>query len=102
MARRCRLMSPCAWRAWGRDLFVVISGDITQSKQAEFRLHAREDDVHDVVFVIAVEEGGQFRFASVNRRFVEAINVPAEHIGGKRVQNVIPEPSCTMVTTLPN
>ncbi|MBS0349488.1 MAG: PAS domain S-box protein [Proteobacteria bacterium] len=91
-------------RVGSRDFFVVISRDITLRKEAEIRLHAREnqlaaiyDNVHDVVFVIAVEEGAQFRFASVNRRFVEAINVPAEHIVGKRVHEVIPEPSCTMV-----
>ncbi len=91
-------------RVGDRDFFVVISRDITLRKQADVRLRAREnqlaaiyENVHDAVFVISVEEGAQFRFASVNRRFLEAINVPAADVVGKRVQDVIPEPSCTMV-----
>lgn len=87
-----------------RNFFVVISKDLTLRKWAEARSRAREnqlaaiyDNVHDVIFVIAVEKDLQFRFVSVNKRFIEATNVPEAHIVGKLAREVIPESSYALV-----
>ena len=58
---------------------VVVARDITDLKVAEQKLRDRERDlsliyqnIHDVVFYLAVEPGGQFRFISVNPAFLHA------------------------------
>jgi PAS domain S-box-containing protein len=55
------------------------------------------DTVRDVIFQLAVEPGDQFRFVSVNAAFQKVTGLSRESIVGKTVQDVIPEPSLTMV-----
>lgn len=84
--------------------FVAVFDVITERKLAQAQLKRREsqlaaiyDNAYDVLFVVAVEPDFQFRFALVNRRFLEATQLREDQIVGKLVREVIPEPSCSMV-----
>jgi PAS domain S-box-containing protein len=55
------------------------------------------DTVRDVIFHLAVEPDGQFRFVSVNAAFQKATGLSREAVVGRTVNEVIPEPSLTMV-----
>jgi PAS domain S-box-containing protein len=78
--------------------------DVTERKRAE--RSARENEqrlvsiyntVRDVIFHLAVEPEGQFRFVSVNAAFLKVTGLSREAVVGKTVNEVIPEPSLTMV-----
>ncbi len=78
--------------------------DITDRKETELTLRERErhlasiyDTVGDVIFLLAVEPGEQYRFVSVNPSFSRVTGLPQEAVVGQRVAEVIPEPSLTMV-----
>ena len=67
-------------------------------------LHAREEElsaiyenVPGIVFYIAVEPDGEFRFVSVSRDFLTATGLSREQAVGSLVRNVIPPPSLDMV-----
>ena len=82
----------------------ILSIDISERKRAEIALREKErqisliyDTVGDVIFNLKVERDGNYYFTSVNQRFLAATGLPAEQIIGKRVQEVIPEPSLTLV-----
>ncbi len=77
--------------------------DITERKHAESMLRAREaqfaaiyHNVNDIIFVINVEPNDQFRFFSVNQRFMTATSLPENQIVGRLVSDVIPEPGHTL------
>jgi PAS domain S-box-containing protein len=53
--------------------------------------------VRDVIFNLAVEPGGQFRFVSVNAAFLKVTGLSRESVIGKTVKEIIPEPSLMMV-----
>ena len=79
---------------------VVVARDITDLKVAEQKLRDSERDlslmyqnIHDVIFYLAVEPGGQFRFISVNPAFLHATGLEMAQVVGKLAQEVIPEPS---------
>jgi PAS domain S-box-containing protein len=72
-------------------------------EQAEIALRKREhelsviyDNVREIVFYLAVE-GEDFRFLLANRAFYEATGLAGNQVIGRLVQQVIPEPSCTLV-----
>jgi PAS domain S-box-containing protein len=78
--------------------------DITERKQAERALREHEQQlasiyntVRDVIFQLAVEPEGQFRFASVNAAFLKVTGLSLEAVVGKTVNEVVPEPFLTMV-----
>ncbi|MFN0078188.1 MAG: PAS domain S-box protein [Prosthecobacter sp.] len=50
-----------------------------------------------VLFCIAVEPGGVFRFVAVNRAFLKATGLKQSKVVGKRAQEVIPQASQAMV-----
>ncbi len=88
----------------GREYNWGFASDITGRRQAEQRLRAREtqlsliyDGVYDIIFVIGVEPFDRFRFISVNRRFLEATGLPESRVAGRLVEEVIPEPSYSLV-----
>ena len=88
----------------GREMVLGIDRDITERKRAEGALLERElqisliyDTVGDVIYNLKVEKEGNYIFTSVNRCFLTATGLQANQIIGKRVQDVIPEPSLTLV-----
>jgi PAS domain S-box-containing protein len=86
------------------ELMLAIARDITERKQAEAVLRENEqrlttiyDSVGDVIFDLAVEEDRHYRFLSINRAFLVATGLTSAQVVGRRVDEVIPEPSLTMV-----
>jgi PAS domain S-box-containing protein len=55
--------------------------------------------ISDVIFVLAVEHGPQYRFLFVNHAFIQVTGLPIEAVRGRLVQQVIPEPSLRLVLT---
>ena len=90
---------------------LIISNDITQRKSVEQELKQARDEakerernlnaiyntVGNVIFILTVEPGERYRFESVNDQFVQSTGLPREAIVGQLVQDIIPEPSLTMV-----
>jgi PAS domain S-box-containing protein len=83
---------------------VVVARDITAIKAAEQKLRESERDLslmyrymHDIVFYLAVEPGDQYSFRFVNPAFLLVTGLKKEQVEGKLVQEVIPEPSLSMV-----
>jgi PAS domain S-box-containing protein len=66
-------------------------------RENQQRLASIYDTVRDVIFQVAVEPEGQFRFVSVNAAFLRVTGLSQEMVVGKTVNEVIPEPSLTMV-----
>ena len=86
------------------EAIIVNLRDITERKLAEEALREREQSlasiyntVGDVIFHLAVEPAGQFRFASVNSAFSKVTGLSTEMVVGRTVNEIIPEPSLTMV-----
>ncbi len=78
--------------------------DVTEPQRARQALREREqhlsniyDTVGDVLFHLAVEPGGQYRFVSINRAFSRVTGLKPEQVVGRAVSEVIPEPSLTVV-----
>lgn len=55
------------------------------------------DHVSTILFSIAIEPRSRFRFVSVNQAFLDATGIGREQIVGRLVQDVIPEPSRSLV-----
>jgi PAS domain S-box-containing protein len=51
----------------------------------------------DIIFVLQVEPDEQYRFMFVNQAFVDTTGVAADQVVGRYVQDVIPEPSLSLV-----
>ena len=88
----------------GKRLVLSMVRDITEQKQVEEILRKNEKQlasiystVGDVIFLLHVESNGTFRFASVNPAFSTTTGLPPDHIIGKRVNEVIPESSLSLV-----
>jgi PAS domain S-box-containing protein len=82
----------------------ALSDEITTRNRVEEALRTNErrlasiyDTVGDVIFHLAVEPGGLYRFSSVNAAFTRVTGLPAEAVLGKTVNEIIPEPSLGMV-----
>ena len=67
------------------------------SRESEQQLVSIYDTVRDVIFHVAVEPDGRFRFVSANAAFLNVTGLSREMVVGKTVNEVIPEPSLTMV-----
>ena len=88
----------------GLDILARLAADSIERVRAEEalsenrqRLVSIYDTVRDVIFDLAVEAEGQFRFVSVNAAFLKITGLSREAVVGKTVDQVIPEPSLTMV-----
>jgi PAS domain S-box-containing protein len=82
----------------------VFSKDITDRKRAGEVLHENEqrlasiyNTVGDVIFYLAVEPDEQFRFSSVNPAFYSVTGMSPGQVIGRKVKDVIPEPSLNLV-----
>jgi PAS domain S-box-containing protein len=71
--------------------------DITERKRAEETLRTREqhlsrvyDAVDDVVFLLSVDAGEQYRFVSINAAFARVTGFTAESVLGQAVSSVVP------------
>lgn len=87
----------------GETLLQSIVRDVTVRKQIEAALRESErhlslvlNNVSDVIFSIAVEPAG-FRFAWVNRRFLEVTGLRETQIVGVLARDVIPPPAHALV-----
>ncbi|MFA4876957.1 MAG: PAS domain S-box protein [Methanoregula sp.] len=102
------------WQRWSDRAIFDSSGtlteyqsvgrDITERIRDEEALHASEqrlnsiyNTVEDVIFQLDVEGDGQYRFTSANSAFARVTGVPLESVIRKKVSEVIPEPSLTLV-----
>lgn len=54
-------------------------------------------NVSDVIFYIAIEPDGRYRFLSVNQAFLAATGLTEAQVVGRTVDEVIPEPSLSVV-----
>ncbi|MCX6120156.1 MAG: ATP-binding protein [Ignavibacteriales bacterium] len=83
--------------------FQVISGEqrkrevvLTALQESERQISLIYDTVGDIIFNLKVEKEGSYVFTSVNRCFLSTTGLQADQIIGKRVHEVIPEPSLTL------
>ena len=81
-----------------------VGRDITEQKHDELALHENEqrltsiyNTVGDVIFQLAVEPQGQYRFTSVNSAFSRITGLPPGEVIGRKVHEIIPEPSLFLV-----
>jgi GAF domain-containing protein len=81
------------------DVLARLAADLIERTQAEEALRENQqvlvsiyDTVKDVIFELAVEPEGQFRFVSVNAAFLRVTGLSREAVIGKTVNEVIPEP----------
>ncbi len=66
-------------------------------QKSERQLSSIYDTVGDVIFRLAVEANGSYRFISVNQAFRNVTGLNEEMVVGKLVNEIIPEPSLSMV-----
>jgi PAS domain S-box-containing protein len=64
-------------------------------RESERRLSSIYNTVQDVIFHVAAESEGQFRFVSINAAFLKVTGLSQKAVIGKTVHEVIPEPSLT-------
>lgn len=103
-----------AWIAWTNRIvkdargqvaeILSIGTDITERrrmletlKESEAQLSLILNNVSDVIFAIAVEPNDNFRFISVNQRFLEVTGLPESQVVGALVQDIIPESAHAVV-----
>jgi PAS domain S-box-containing protein len=65
--------------------------------ERERRLSSVYETVADIIIYAQVEADGRYRFLSVNPAFVSTSGLEYSQVIGKRVDEVIPEPSLTLV-----
>jgi PAS domain S-box-containing protein len=86
------------------DVLARLAADLIERTRAEEALRENQrlllsiyETVGDVIFDLAVEPDGQFRFVSVNAAFLRVTALSRETVVGRTVSEVIPEPALTMV-----
>lgn len=68
-----------------------------QLREREHQLSVILDTVADVTFVLQVELEGRYRFIFANKAFEKTTGLPPEKVVGSYVQDIIPEPSLSLV-----
>ena len=66
-------------------------------REDERRLSSIYDTVGDIIFHLAVEADGNYRFVSVNQAFCSITGLCEEMIVGKLINEIIPEPNLSMI-----
>jgi PAS domain S-box-containing protein len=82
----------------------AIVRDITERKRVEEELQATEHqlstiyrNIYEILFFLSVEQNDRYRFLSVNQPFMDITGLTREQVIGRYVDEVIPEPSLTLV-----
>jgi PAS domain S-box-containing protein len=78
-------------------LYDNLNLKMQELRESEERLSLIYDSTADILFYIEVEPDDCFRFVSINQSFLEVTGLTREQIIGKRIEEVIPEPSVWMV-----
>src|SRR5690348_5869368 len=81
---------------------LVVGSMMLENLETLLRAREREltaiyENVPGIVFYIAIEADGEFRFASVSRDFLTATGLSREQVVGCLVRDVIPPPSRDVV-----
>ena len=79
-----------------RDISVRRAA-VEELRRTSERLKLIYAGVADIIFLLAVEPGGAFRFESVNQAFLATIGMAPEQVVGRRVDEVLPESSHALV-----
>ncbi len=79
------------------SLFRSISRKEAALRKSEQQLSLIYDSVGNVLFYLVVEPDNCFRFLSINQVFLDATGLTEDQVVGKRIEEVIPEPSFGMV-----
>jgi PAS domain S-box-containing protein len=66
-------------------------------KDREGPLRVIFDNIQDVVYLLDIEQDGGYRFVAVNPPFLAATGLTEGQVVGRRVEDVIPEPSLRLV-----
>ncbi len=66
-------------------------------KNNERKLQVLFNTVNEIIYMVDVEAGGNYRFASMNKAGLNAMGLQEDQVVGKLVQNVIPSPSLELV-----
>ena len=84
--------------------YVCMDVDLTEHQRMEAAVRAGEairaliyDSVTDMIFYVAVEEPGRYRFESVNRAFLETTGLREDQVAGHLIDDVIPRGSLPLV-----
>jgi PAS domain S-box-containing protein len=64
--------------------------------QRERRLSSIYETVADILFYVEIEGDGRYRYTSINPAFVSTTGLEYSQVVGKRVDEVVPEPSRTL------
>ena len=88
----------------GNPATMAVVRDMTEQNKMLAALRDREtrlsliyDNVSDVIFVLDVEPNDNFRFNSVNRRFLEVTGLSENLVVGKLAREIIPESAHDLV-----
>jgi PAS domain S-box-containing protein len=97
-SRRPYYLTGLRTRIAGQTCLVGVGWDITERQRAEAAIAASEgrlalifETVGDVLFLLNVEPGETYRFASVNPAFLAVTGLRSEQVVGKRVEEVLPQ-----------
>ncbi len=81
-----------------------LETEITERKKAEETLLSKKRElasiyasVPEVLFFLSINPGNCFRFLSVSKSFLQVTGLNENQVVGKRVQEVIPQPSLSLV-----
>jgi len=87
-----------------RNCRIAVMIDVTDMKNVEKEILQNRQElesiyntVGDVIFLLKVEGENEYRFVSANKRFSELTGLDTSMVTGKFVDEVIPEPSLTLV-----
>jgi PAS domain S-box-containing protein len=88
----------------GKPSLIGVGIDITERKLAEQALRESQkqlsliyETVSDVLFLLTVEPGDIYRFASVNPVFLAATGLKLHQVVGKQMEDVLPEAAHALV-----